>query len=167
MGTEGPAAGDKQAVSMKCGGSSLGSITVLALGLAGVLAACGGGGVAKGRTVVPDLFCLTPIQARAALRQDGLVGIAHLTVGAPPPIGRDMSTASRHLGVGMSPPVPPLPITQLPALDGRPRPSVARPTRQHRFRLLQGRGVAALFSWHYFNAMEFTECCRQSQTQRC
>lgn len=90
MGTEGPAAGDKKAVSMKCGGSSLGSITVLALGLAGVLAACGGGGVAKGRTVVPDLFCLTPIQARAALRQDGLVGIAHLTVGAPPPIGRDM-----------------------------------------------------------------------------
>ena len=90
MGTEGPAAGDQQAVSMKCGGSSLGSITVLALGLAGVLAACGGGGVAKGRAVVPDLFCLTPIQARAALRQDGLVGIAHLTVGAPPPIGSDM-----------------------------------------------------------------------------
>ena len=90
MGTEGPPAGDKTTVSMKCGRLSLGSIAVLATGLAGVVAACAGGGVANGTAVVPDLFCLTPIQARAALRQDGLVGIAHLTVGAPPPIGRDM-----------------------------------------------------------------------------
>ena len=90
MGTERPAAGEKKAVSVKCGRLSLGSIAVLATGLAGVLAACAGGGVAKGRAVVPDLFCLTPVQARAALRQDGLVGIAHLTVGASPPIGSDM-----------------------------------------------------------------------------
>ena len=75
---------------MKCGRISFGSTVVLALGLAGVLAACAGGGVAKGRAVVPDLFCLTPLQARTTLRQAGFVGMAHLSVGASPPIGRDM-----------------------------------------------------------------------------
>ncbi len=75
---------------MTCEHISRGTTAVLAIGLAGVLEACAGGGVATGRAVVPDLFCLTPIQARAALRQDGLVGIAHTTVGGPPPIGSGM-----------------------------------------------------------------------------
>jgi len=63
----------------------------LALGLVGVLAACGAGNAARGRAVaVPDLFCLTPDPARAALRGDGLIAVEHLSKSAPAPIGGDM-----------------------------------------------------------------------------
>lgn len=76
---------------MKWGRISFGSTVVLALGLAGVLAACGAVGVAKGRAVVvPNLFCLTPVQARTALSGVKLVGVAHLSKLAPVPIGSDM-----------------------------------------------------------------------------
>lgn len=90
---------------MTRGHASLGSATVLAIGLAGVLAACAGGSVANGRAVVPNLFCLTPIQARVALSRARLVGVAHLSALAPVPIGPDMvysqsPAARRDVAVG-------------------------------------------------------------------
>ncbi len=76
---------------MKCGRISFSSTVLIALGLAGVLAACGGVDVAKGQAVlVPNLFCLTPVQARTELTGAKLVGLAHLSKSAPVPIGSDM-----------------------------------------------------------------------------
>ena len=75
---------------MKCGRISFGSTVVVALGSAGVLAACAGGSVTNGRAVVPNLFCLTPIQARTTLSGGRFIGVAHLSALAPVPIGPDM-----------------------------------------------------------------------------
>ncbi len=79
--------------------------TGLVVGLAGLLVACSGGGSPKGRVLVPNLFCLTPVQARTALSQRGLAGVAHLTGSAPVPIGTDMvysqsPAAGRHVASG-------------------------------------------------------------------